>query len=382
MKEQTIYFDNSRVTQPSHSVIAKMHALNKEHWQNLLPAPYEKSNQPFELIRKSKETIQEFLGAPKKSPFYLTSSAAEGFSQVLQGVCLGPISESGKNHIIQAAIDDPLILNRIERWEPLGVKVIEAPLNSDGQVTCDTLNRVLSPRTALLTLPWANGLTGVMHPIWEIANLCEEKGILFHVDASAILGKYYFSFSDIPIDFLTFDGSLIHGPTCNGGLLIREPDTLSFPSKDFEGRENLPVLAGLATACEEAEAHFDHLCLETARLRNKLEAQIKTGFSQAEVLFQSVERLPNVSCIAFPGVFHELLAFILSEQGIAVSFGGGNFPSLESMLTKMGIKKALSESALSFSLSRYTTEEEIDRVSAAIVETAQRCQTFSQRVSL
>ena len=293
---------------------------------------------------------------------------------------MDPFPKREKNHIIKAAIDDPLTLNMIEKWDSLGVTLKEVPLNSEGQVTVETVRQVLSPRTTLLTLPWANGLSGVMHPIWEIANLCQEKEVLFHVDASTILGKYYFAFSDIPIDFLTFDGSLLHGPIGSGGLLVRDPETISLSAKLLEDSPNIALLASLATACQETEEHFDYLCLETARLRNKLEKHITNGVPKAEVLFQSAERLPHVSCIAFPGVFNELLAFILREKGIAVSFGGGNFPLLESMLKQIGIEKRLASSALSFSLSRDTTEEEIDRACAVIVEAAQRCQTFSQKV--
>ena len=90
-----IYFDNVRATQPSPKVIAMLHSLSQEHWQSLL-APYIKSESPFDLIKKSQESIHTFLGASKKSPFYLTSSAAQGFNEVLQAICLGSISETGK----------------------------------------------------------------------------------------------------------------------------------------------------------------------------------------------------------------------------------------------------------------------------------------------
>ena len=366
MKKPAFYFDNSRVTKASPKAMEVLHSLSEKQWHS-----------PFEFTKKSEQSILEFLRAPKQAQFYLTSSASEGFSHILEGVCLKHISKTGKNHIIAGA-DDLLSARMIERWKPLGVALKKVPLNAEARVTAETLTAVLSPRTALLTLPWANGLTGVIHPILEIANLCQEKGILFHVDASTILGKYYFSFSDTPIDFLTFDGSLFHAPIGSGGLLIRDKDAL-FP---FRSKPHGALLASLGRACEEADEQFDHICLETARLRNKFEAHIKKGFLEAEVLFQSAERLPQVSCIAFPGIFYELLAFTLREKGIAVGFGIENGLSLESMLKEMGVEPIFCASALSFSLSRETTEKEVDHAAAIIVEVAQRLKTFSQKVFL
>ena len=101
---------------------------------------------------------------------------------------------------------------------------------------------------------------------------------------------------------------------------------------------------------------------------------------EAEVLFQSSERLPHVSCIAFPGIFHELLAFTLNEKGLAVGFGVENGLSLESMLKEIGVHPTFCDSALSFSLSRETTESEIEQAAAIIVEEAQRLKTFSRKV--
>ncbi len=364
MKNPTFYFDSSRVTRPSEKVVATLHSLSKDYWHS-----------PFELTKKSEQSIQDYFKAPERSRFYLTTSASEGFSHILESICLKHISKTGKNHIIAAA-DDLFSAKMIEKWEPLGVTLKKVLLNSEGQVTANTLSSLLSPRTSFVTLPWANGLTGVIYPIWEIANLCREKGILFHVDASAILGKYYFSFSDIPIDFLTFEGSLIHAPTGSGGLLVRDNETI-FP---FRAKQQRALFASLACACEEMEEYFDHTCLETARLRNTFETHIKKGFLESEVLFQSSERLPHVSCIAFPGIFHELLAFTLNEKGLSAGFAVENGLSLESMLKEIGVEPTFCASALSFSLSRETTESEIEQAAAIIVEEAQRLKTFSRKV--
>jgi cysteine desulfurase len=132
----------------------------------------------------------------------------------------------------------------------------------------------------------------------------------------------------------------------------------------------VPGLVALGCAAQETIEARDFLCTETARLRDKLEDGIVSGFPDAMPFFKSCERLPNCTTIGFPGIFNEALLFLLNRKGVYASIGGGNFQQISTILTSCGFEERLAHSAICFSLSRYTTEDEIDRAIEFIVDAA------------
>lgn len=372
-----IYLDNSTLAKPSSHLINQMQPFLKRHWHHLA-APYLKGKEPFTSIRRSFSDLYAFVGAHEKDQLILTASGAEAIAQVYHSAYSEHLYESGKNHILTTSVEEIPFLHSGKRLEKWGCVVKTLPLNENGQLTRKHLEEALSPRTGMVSLSWANGMTGVIHPIWELAELCQEKGILLHVDASHILGKLYFKLQDIPINYLTFEGTLLHGPKGSGGLFVNRSTT--FESFIPETELNTSTLIGLNIAFEEMSASFDHLCMETARLRDTLEAGIQNALPEAQVLFQAAERLPHITTIVFPGVFSELLAFHLREAGVFVSWGGGRNQKLEHILRACGLDPLTAKSTLNFSLSRETTEEEIRRTIGIVVDCAQRCRTYSRKV--
>jgi cysteine desulfurase len=370
---EPIYLDNGTIARPSSHLISQMQPILKRHWQSAC-APYLKGKEPFVSIERSIGDLRAFVGAHPKDTFHFTSSGSAAIAAVYQSVYIDHIVESGKNHILTTTAEEASIHLLGKHYEKLGVVQKTIQLSENGQVTREALESAISPKTGLVSLSWANSLTGVIHPIWELAEMCREKRILFHVDASQVLGKLYFKFEELPLDFLTFDGPVLHGPKGSGGVFIRRG--VEFTPAIPEGMEgadlNTPALIGLGIATEEMSEAFDHLSLETARLRDKLEEGIKLAIPEVKLLYKEAERLPNVSAILFPGVHHELLAFHLREAGVFASFGGGQKQKLEYLISD--------PCALSFSLSRETTEEEIDRALGIIIDSAQRCRTFSREV--
>lgn len=381
MDSDEIYLDNSTLAPPSSHLLNQMQPYLKRHWHSLT-APYLKGKEPFTSIQRTLADLYAFVGAHEKDRFVFTASGAEATAQVFSSAYFEYLSENGKNHILTTAVEEAPILLSAKRLEKLGCVMKQLPLNENGQLTRATLEEALSPRTGLVSLSWANHLTGVIHPIWELAELCDEKGILFHVDASAVLGKLYFKLQDIPIDYLSFEGTLLHGPKGSGGLFVnRFTQFQPLIPEGMEGAElNTATFMGLGVAFEEMSESFDHLCMETARLRDTLESGIINGIPDAHVLFSAAERLPHISAIVFPGVSSELLAFHLREQGVYASFGGGRAQKLEYPLIAAGVNPIDAKSTLSFSLSRDTTQEEVRRAIGIIVDCAQKCRTYSEKV--
>jgi len=384
--ETPIYLDHATTTQPSDFLIQQMQPFFKRHW-HCVTAPYLKGKEPFATINQKVRKIKAGLGATKQDTLVLTSCGAEAISQIYHAFAIDEVTETGKNHFVTTPLEDASFFMGINRFEPLSIQKKAAPLNDYGVLTPENLESVLSPRTSLVSLSWASGLTGIIHPIAELAELCKDKGVAFHVDVSDVLGKLYFRFEDLPIDYLTFDGDRFHAPKGTGGLLIRHPHKLTALIPDGMqqqgqrgGTFNLPGLVGLGVAFEELEEHFSHLCMETARLRNQFEESIAHAVPEVSLLFRETERLPNVSVIAFPGVSSELLAFHLAQQDIYASFGGGRHQKLDALLQAAGVHPDLAKCALSFSLGRTTTQEEVQKAVGIISDAAAKCRTFSAKV--
>jgi cysteine desulfurase len=232
----------------------------------------------------------------------------------------------------------------------------------------------------MLSISWANSLTGVIHPIDDIVEVCKSKQVLLHVDCSSILAKSYFRFEDCGIDFLTLDGSLFHDPLCSGAVLAK----WSLPFTSFNpcaGYESLPHLVSLAESLEVAAENFDHICTETARLRDRLEKNLQSAIPDVYVPFSEVNRVPNVSVVCFPRVFNESLLYLLNSSGVYASIGGGRYQKLSHLLHLCQFERSISQCAVSFSLSFETTQEQIDKASAIIIDCYRKLEKCSRSLT-
>jgi cysteine desulfurase len=293
----------------------------------------------------------------------------------------------GKNQFITAATDEaPAIMSigRLEQFSCLGKM---APVNPQGQVTAHAIAETLTPRTALVSLSWANGLTGVINPIEEIAALCNDRGVRLHLDATHTLGKLFFQSGDIPGHFISFNGDNLHAPKGTGGLFIKGDLKCSpFIVGGVEqaghraGSFNIAGLAALGEAAREALDARDLVCTEVARLRSHFEAGVLEAVPDSMVFFQDVERVPNSKAIAFPGISNEALLYTLNRGGVYGSIGGGSYQQIGLLLMASGIEECVAHSSVSFSLSRETTEEQIDQAIDIIAEAVQRLRKVSQQL--
>lgn len=239
----------------------------------------------------------------------------------------------------------------------------------------------------MLSLSAANGLTGVIQPMNEISDLCKERGIRLHIDASHILGKLYFELDDLGADLISFNGAQLHAPKNIGGLYIKNGTKVSpliAGGVEQAGRRagdlDVPSLIGLATAAKEAMECRDLVCTEVARLRNKFEQEIVSALPDAVIFFRSSERLPHCTAIAFPGIANEALLYALNRKHVYASIGGGTFQQIALLLEASGIDHTLAHSALSFSLSRETNEAEIENAIEIIVDTVRKMKKTSMPI--
>lgn len=378
-----IYLDNSTTSKPSEKAISAMMPYLTTYW-GIPSAPHLKGQELYPAIGEFYQSLYDFLGASSEDRLIFTSSGTEAVNHVISSTYRDITLSTGKNHFLTAKTDEASSMMAIARLEPFGCtgKMIE--VNAQGIVTPEALADSLSPRTALVSLSWGNGMTGAIQPVAEIGDLCKQRGIRFHLDATHILGKLFFDLEEVGADFITFNGDQIHAPKGTGLLYVKEGIPFSpyiFGSADQGGMRgggvNMAGLAALAAATHEALEARDFICTETARLRNQLEQTILNGFPPARICFHNQERLPHCTTILFPGIINEAFLFALNRKGVCASIGGGNFQQLALLLNAIGMDEILARSAVSFSLSRYTTEEEIERAAAIIIETANQLALIS-----
>ena len=373
-----IYLDNNTTTPMSNLAISKMLPFLTDMW-GVSSAPHSMGQQLFPAIEENLKAIYALVGANEKQHFVFTSSGAEAINQAIFSTYFDVTRLTGKNHFITSQIDEAPSIMSIGRLEQLGCigKMVEP--DKEGRITPDILSEAISPRTAMISLSWANGLTGVINPVKEIAELCKSRGICLHLDATHVLGKLFYDLDEIGADMITFNGDQIHGPKGSGGLFYREGMKCSplivgglEQAGGRAGAINMPALAALGQAAREMVENRDLICTETARLRDLLEAGILSEYPEAQVLFKEQERLPNCTTIVFPGIFNEALLYALNRKLIFANIGGGSFQQIGLVLRACGVPDILANSAVSFGLSRETSADQIERAVAMISEIASK----------
>lgn len=375
---QGIYLDNSMTTRPSTKAVATMLPFFTELW-GTPSAPHQMGQELYPAITQSLKAIYTMIGAKEGDDFVFTSSGAEAVNHVITSAWHDVTRNTGKNHFVTSAIDEApaiMAIGRLEQMECLGKMV--AP-GKHGRIEAQAIAEAISPRTAMVSLSWANALTGVINPVAEISEICKERGILFHLDATHVLGKLFYQLEDVGADFITFNGDNLHAPKGTGGIHIRDGIRCSpFIVGGIEqaghraGSYSIGGLAALGVAAAETSECRDMMCTEVARLRDKLETGVMEGYPDAIACFRDQERIPNSTAIAFPGVSNEALLYALNKRGVYACIGGGTFQQIGLILAACGIEEAVAQSAINFTLSRETTEDEIDRAIAIVVDAAHK----------
>jgi cysteine desulfurase len=269
------------------------------------------------------------------------------------------------------------------------VDVTFLPVNSDGIVDKSILMEFLDPdRTALVSIMWANNETGLINPVKELAELCREKGVLFHTDAVQAIGKVPVDVRDVPVDFLTFSAHKFHGPKGVGGTYMRAGRALTPLLHGGEqmadrraGTINTPGFIGMGLAMELAVKNLDFEERVVRRLRNKLEDAI-LSLPNTQVIGDRSVRTPNTILASFKGVEGEAMIWDLNKYGVAASTGSAcASESLEPNPTfvAIGIDESLAHTGIRFSLSRFTTEQEIDYTIETIRKSVERLREISTK---
>ncbi len=328
------------------------------------------------------------VGADDADDIIINGCATEGNNTVLKMAFLDALSRGEKCHIVTSQIEHPSVLNTCRYLEENhGVEITYLPVDKNGLVTLESLKQNLVPRkTSLVSIMWANNETGLINPIRELAEYAREHGVLFHTDAVQAMGKIPVNLREVPADYMTFSAHKFHGPVGVGGLYVRAgaPFTPLFHGGEQMGHKragtvNVPFMVGMGLAMELASRHLDYVNTEVRRLRDKLEDAI-LGLPDTMVIGDRKDRTSNTILASFKGIEGEAFLWDLNRNGVAASTGSAcSSEDLEADATfqAMDVDNNLSHTGVRFSLSRFTTEEEVDRAIEVIRKTVQRLRSIS-----
>ncbi len=368
---QTIYLDNNATTRPAPEVVEAMMPYLTELWGNP-SSMHTFGGQVAKPVAAAREEVARYLNAERPEEIIFNSCASEGDNAALFGVA-GSWGRPGT--IITSRVEHPAVLGPCLRLRELGHTVVEIGVDSEGLFDMDAYAAALAayPGPKLVSVMWANNETGVLFPIRQIAEMGKAAGATVHTDAVQAAGKVPLDMREVPVDLLTIAGHKMHAPKGIGVLYMRrgtriKPLVLGGHQERGRrgGTENVPYIIGMAKACElSRRALTDGSEQRIARLRDKLEAGLLATCPDSRVNGSRVHRVANTLNISFEYIEGESVLYHLSDLGICASSGSACAAgSLEPshVIRAMGVPFTAVHGSIRFSLSRYTTEEEIDYV--------------------
>lgn len=383
---ERIYLDNNATTIVDPAVKSAMEPFFSQMYGNP-NSLHDFGSEVHPYMQIALDRLYAGINAGDNDDIIFTSCATEGNNTVIKGVYYEIIRNSEKNEIITTQVEHPCVIHSCKFLEELGVKVSYLPVNSDGIIDKDILTEYIDPdKTALVSIMWANNETGLIFPIKELGTLCRENGILFHTDAAQAIGKIKVDVQDAPVDFLTFSAHKFHGPKGAGCLYIRNGvkiPPLLHGGEQMGGKRAGTVdtagFIGMGLAMELAVENLDYEVTEVRRLRDKLEDAI-LSIKDTRVIGRREIRTPNTILTSIKGVEGEALIWDLNKNGVAASTGSAcASESLEPNPTfvAMNIDDELAHTGIRLSLSRFTTEKEIDQAISVIRKSVERLRSIS-----
>ena len=381
-----IYLDNNATTKVDPMVMKKMEPFFVEKYGNP-NSLHGFGTETHPAMSEALNSLYAGINASDDSDIIVNSCGTESNNTVLKGIYYDLIYKSDKNHIITSQIEHPAIRHTCEFLETMGVDVTYLPVDEDGIVTADILKKHMrKDETALVSIMWANNETGLINPVKELAAVAHEYGALFHTDAVQAVGKVRVDVQDVNVDFLTFSAHKFHGPKGVGALYIKEGIELTplfhggeQMGKKRAGTVNVAFMVGMGYALKLAVKALDFENLEVRRLRDKLEDAIM-DIDDTIIIGKRNLRTPNTILVSFKGIEGEAFLWDLNWNGIAASTGSAcSSEDLEADATfqAMNVDTDLSHTGVRFSLSRFTTEAEINKAIEVIRKTVERLRSIS-----
>jgi len=376
-----VYLDNNATTAVDPEVLAAMLPYLTESYGN--PSSMHRfGGQVAKAIQTAREQVADLLGAlPTEIVF--TSGGTEGNNTAIRSALA---AFPDRRHIVTTQVEHACVLNLCKTLEKQGYRVTYLSVDRHGMLDLLELEAALTGDTAVVSTMYANNETGVIFPIEQIGQIVKSRGVLFHVDAVQAVGKIPISLHHSTIDFLTLSGHKFHAPKGVGALFVRRgvrfyPYLIGGHQERNRraGTENVAGIVGLGKAAALAQSYLQQQGA-VAALRDRLEQTLVAQIPDTVVNGQGSPRLPNTANIGFKYIEGEAILLMLDREGICASSGSAcTSDSLEPshVLQAMGLPHSVLHGSIRFSLSRYTTAADIDRVTAVMPEIVARLRALS-----
>jgi cysteine desulfurase len=384
-----IYLDNNATTWVDEAVFEEMRPYFCELYGNPSSMHFF-GGQVQKKVDEARQRVAELLGAQPEEIIFTACGTESDNAAIQSSLHIFP----ERRHIITSRVEHPAVLTQCRNLAGKGYRITEIGVDDQGRFDMDEYRRIVDENCAIVTLMYANNETGVLFPIEEAAEIARDRGVLFHTDAVQAVGKVPIDLSGSSIGLLSLSGHKLHAPKGIGVLYVRS----GTPFRPFlvgghqekkrrAGTKNTAAIIALGKACELASRHINEENTRVKALRDRLETELLTRIPHSRINGGKTERLPNTSSVAFEFVEDESILLLLSELGICASSGSAcTSGSLEPshVLRAMGVPFTCAHGSIRFSLSRYTTDQEIDWVLQElppIVSRLRKISPFGQKAS-
>ena len=377
-----VYADNAATTAPYPEVTEAMLPAFREVWGN--PSSlHAKGREAKAMLDDARARIADVLGC-ESGEIYFTSCGTESDNWAIKGGAYR-MRNKGRTHIVTSKIEHHAVLNTCEALEKEGFTVSYIGVDENGVIDMDELRRTVDEKTALVAIMYANNEVGTIEPIKEITEIAHANGALMFTDAVQAVGSVEINVKELGVDMLSLSGHKIHAPKGIGLLYIKKGvvirnliDGGGQERRRRAGTENLPYIVGLAKALEMARDNLKDMP-RVAKMRDRLiESLEKIPYSKLNG--HRTERLPGNVNIGFEFIEGESLLLWLEISGICASTGSAcSSASLEAshVLLAMGVPHEKAHGSLRLSISRETTDEDIDYIIETVPTVVERLRNMS-----
>ncbi|MFC2022488.1 cysteine desulfurase NifS, partial [Chloroflexota bacterium] len=371
--ENNIYLDNNATTRLANTVQEVMIPYLEAAHGN--PSSIHGAGRDArQAVEKARRQVAKLINAQPRRIIF-TSGGSEADNLALKGVAFAQ-REKG-NHIITTTIEHPAVLSTCKFLEKLGYEITYLEVDGDGWLAPEKLRGAITYDTILVSIMMANNEAGTILPIKELCAIAHEREVLFHTDAVQAVGKIKVDAQELGVDMLSISGHKFHAPKGIGALYVKkgiELEPLIHGGKQESGlragTENVPAIVGLGKAAElSVYALRDSDRIKV--LRDKLEEGIKKLVPDARLNGHAKNRLPNTVNLTLPGLRGESIVVALDQHGISLSSGSAcksGSPEPTHVLMAMGKTEQDAHCSVRFSLSRDTTEEDINEAVSALAQ--------------
>jgi cysteine desulfurase len=385
-----IYMDNHATTRTDPRVVEAMLPFFSEHFGNAASRTHAFGWKADEAVDHARGQVATLIGAEPREIVF-TSGATESNNLAIKGAAR--LYRKQGDHLITVATEHRAVLDPCRRLQSEGFRVTFLLVDRFGRVSVEHVADAITPQTLLVSVMLANNEVGTLQPVAAIGQLCKERHVLLHTDATQAVGKIPVDVQELHADLVSLSAHKLYGPKGVGALFVRrrDPHVRLEPIIDGGGHERgmrsgtlpVPLVAGMGAACELAGREMPGEAERCRTLRDRLHAGLTANLPEVTLNGHPEERLPNNLNLSFAGVHGE--ALLMALRNIAVSSGSAcTSASVEPsyVLRAMGVPDELAHSSIRFGLGRFNTAEEVEYAIDEVTRVVRHLRSLSPEYAL